>query len=199
MGRRRAQEGIVFQYKGGEVMARPGKGMECVNAVRGGCVCKSRAACGGPSPGRTRANWPRECAGADTRWARAHHVRVCLEATMCWEQNADGSTVPECAGIVRFSKSEPCWEERGGGGTKGTPAPSRHQQLGTPPSPSPSTGASVALADMGDLSLSPPLSLSRSQQDGVGGGAAGQAPARGKRPDMDRREKQRGGSTKVWG
>lgn len=41
----------------------------------------------------------------------------------------------------------------GGGGTKGTPAPSRHQQLGTPPSPSPSTGASVALADMGDLSL----------------------------------------------
>ena len=36
MGRRRAQEGIVFQYKGGDVMARPS--MECVNAVRGGCV-----------------------------------------------------------------------------------------------------------------------------------------------------------------
>lgn len=169
MGRRRAQEGIVFQYKGGEVMARPGKGMECVNAVRGGgCVCKSRAACGGPSPGRTRANWPRECAGADTRWARAHHVRVCLEATMCWEQNADGSTVPECAGIVRFSNSEPCW-----GGTKGTPAPSRHQQLGTPPSPSPSTGASVALADMGDLSLALSLSLSLSQPTGRGGGRGG--------------------------
>lgn len=143
-------------------MARPGKGMECVNAVRGGgCVCKSRAACGGPSPGRTRANWPRECAGADTRWARAHHVRVCLEATMCWEQNADGSTVPECAGIVRFSNSEPCWG--GGGGDQGHASPkppSRHQQLGTLPSPSPSTGASVALADMGDLSLALSLSLS---------------------------------------
>lgn len=34
---------------------------------------------------------------------------------MCWEQNADGSTVPECAGIVRFSNSEPCW---GGGGPR---------------------------------------------------------------------------------
>lgn len=39
---------------------------------------------------------------------------------MCWEQNADGSTVPECAGIVRFSNSEPCW---GGGGDQGHASP----------------------------------------------------------------------------
>jgi hypothetical protein len=95
-------------------MARPSKNVS--TRCGGGGVCKSRAACGGPCPargGHERAG--RESAPPPTHGGRrarcAHHVHVCLEATMCWEQVSSGSRTRsparEPGARLSWTESEP--------------------------------------------------------------------------------------------